>query len=77
MIISNDIQNLYWDVTLYTSVEFEHHTHWAIKKFNFDIQHGGLERRLRLTELEKIHNDAYENAKNYKQHMKIFHDKHK
>ena len=39
------------------------------------MQQGSSERRLQLTELKEIHNDAYENAKIYKQRMKVFHDK--
>ncbi|KAH9763969.1 hypothetical protein KPL70_001356 [Citrus sinensis] len=56
-------------------VELEHRAYWAIKKFNFDMQQASLERRLQLAELEEIRNDAYENAKIYKQRMKVFHDK--
>ncbi|KAH9686257.1 hypothetical protein KPL70_014303 [Citrus sinensis] len=56
-------------------VELEHRAYWAIKKFNFDMQQASSERRLQLTELEEIHNDTYENAKIYKQQMKVFHDK--
>ena len=56
-------------------VELEHRAYWAIKKFNFDMQQASSERRLQLTELEEIRNDAYENAKIYKQRMKVFHDK--
>ncbi|KAH9658411.1 Endonuclease [Citrus sinensis] len=56
-------------------VELEHRAYWAIKKFNFDMQQASLERRLQLAELEEIRNDAYENAKIYKQQMKVFHDK--
>ncbi|KAH9681943.1 hypothetical protein KPL71_027149 [Citrus sinensis] len=56
-------------------VELEHHAYWAIKKFNFDMQQASSERRLQLAELEEIRNDAYENAKIYKQRMKVFHDK--
>ncbi|KAH9773330.1 hypothetical protein KPL71_013298 [Citrus sinensis] len=57
-------------------VELEHRAYWAIKKFNFDMQQVSSERRLQLAELEEIRNDAYENAKIYKQRMKVFHDKH-
>ncbi|KAH9763009.1 hypothetical protein KPL70_001028 [Citrus sinensis] len=57
-------------------VELEHRAYWAIKKFNFDMQQASSERRLQLAELEEIRNDAYENAKIYKQRMKVFHDKH-
>ncbi|KAK9187298.1 hypothetical protein WN944_018690 [Citrus x changshan-huyou] len=56
-------------------VELEHRAYWAIKKFSFDIQQASSERRLQLRELEEIRNDAYENAKIYKQRMKVFHDK--
>ncbi|KAK9187629.1 hypothetical protein WN944_019027 [Citrus x changshan-huyou] len=56
-------------------VELEHRAYWAIKKFNFDMQQASSERRLQLAELEEIRNDAYENAKIYKQRMKDFHDK--
>ncbi|KAH9680863.1 hypothetical protein KPL71_026717 [Citrus sinensis] len=56
-------------------VELEHRAYWAIKKFNFDMQQASSERILQLAELEEIRNDAYENAKIYKQQMKVFHDK--
>ncbi|KAH9724739.1 hypothetical protein KPL70_007603 [Citrus sinensis] len=56
-------------------VELEHRAYWAIKKFNFDMQQANSERRLQLAELKEIRNDAYENAKIYKQRMKVFHDK--
>ncbi|KAH9658353.1 hypothetical protein KPL70_023455 [Citrus sinensis] len=56
-------------------VELEHRAYWAIKKFNFDMQQASSERRLQLAELEEIRNDTYENAKIYKQRMKVFHDK--
>ena len=39
------------------------------------MQQASSERRLQLAKLEEIRNDAYENAKIYKQWMKIFHDK--
>ena len=39
------------------------------------MQQASSERRLQLAELEEIRNDAYENAKIYKQRMKVFHDK--
>lgn len=42
-------------------VEIKHHTYWAIKKFNFDML-GWSRKEIIVTELEKIHNDAYKNA---------------
>ncbi|KAH9751855.1 hypothetical protein KPL71_014472 [Citrus sinensis] len=56
-------------------VELEHRAYWAIKKLKFNMQQASSERRLQLAELEEIPNDAYENAKFYKQRMKVFHDK--
>ena len=53
-------------------VELKHRAYWAIKKFNFDMQQASSKRRLQLEELEEICNDAYENAKIYKQRMKVF-----
>lgn len=57
-------------------VELEHCAYWAIKKFNFDMRQAGSTRKLQLPELEKIRNNAYENAKIYKHRIKVFHDKH-
>ena len=56
-------------------VVLEHHAYWAIKKFNFDMLKAGSQRKLQLAELEEIRNEAYENAKIYKNRMKVFHDK--
>ncbi|KAH9744096.1 hypothetical protein KPL70_003541 [Citrus sinensis] len=56
-------------------VELEYRAYWAIKKLNFDMQQASSERILQLEKLEEIRNNAYENAKIYKQRMKVFHDK--
>ncbi|XP_070667355.1 uncharacterized protein [Malus domestica] len=57
-------------------MELEHKAYWAIKHLNFDYQAAGKKRKLQLNELEEIRNDAYGNAKNYKDKTKKFHDAH-
>ncbi|CAN6562049.1 unnamed protein product [Malus baccata var. baccata] len=56
-------------------VELEHRAYWAIKRLNFEYQAAGEKRKLQLNELEEWRNEAYENAKIYKERTKKFHDK--
>ena len=57
------------------SVELEHKALWAIRELNLNLPTVGIHRKLQLSELEEIRNDAYENAKIYKERTKAFHDK--
>ena len=56
-------------------VEMEHKAFWFVKKFNMNIDEAGLHRKLQLSELEEIQNEAYDSAWIYKEKTKVFHDK--
>ena len=47
---------------------------WAIKKLNFEFKAAKEERLLQLNELEELRNEAYDNAKIYKDKTKKWHN---
>ena len=57
-------------------MELEHRAYWATRQLNIDSKIAGEKRILQLNELEEFHNEAYKNAKIYKEKMKACHDKH-
>ena len=51
-------------------LELEYKAMWAIKKLNFDFKTAKEERLLQLSELEELRNEAYDNARIYKDKTK-------
>ena len=47
---------------------------WAIKKLNCDFQAAKEKRLLQMNELEELRNEAYDNARIYKEKTKRWHD---
>ena len=54
--------------------ELEYKAMWAIKKLNCDFQAAKEKRLLYMNELEELINEAYDNARIYKNKTKKWHD---
>ena len=48
---------------------------WALKQLNLDLDKACVLRKLQISELEELRNDAYDNARISKHRTKLFHDK--
>ena len=55
-------------------LELEYKAMWAIKKLNCDFQAAKEKRLLQMNELEELRNEAYDNARIYKEKTKKWHD---
>nr|GEV35892.1 reverse transcriptase domain-containing protein [Tanacetum cinerariifolium] len=55
-------------------IELEHKAYWPLKHFNYDLLTAGDHRKVQLNELNKLHDQAYENSLIYKEKTKRIHD---
>ena len=55
-------------------MELEYKAMWVIKKLNCDFQAAKEERLLQMNELKELRNEAYDNARIYKDKTKKWHD---
>ena len=55
-------------------LELEYKAMWAIKKMHYDFKATKEKRLLQLNELEELRNEAYDNARIYKDKTKKLHD---
>ena len=55
-------------------LELEYKAVWAIKKLNCDFKAAKEKRLLQMNELEELRNEAYDNARIYKDKTKKWHD---
>ena len=67
---------LIYEKSYHLPVELEHKAYQATRALNFDMMKAGKKRLLQLNELDELRMNAYENAKLYKDHTKLWHDKH-
>ncbi|XP_075483661.1 uncharacterized protein LOC142523816 [Primulina tabacum] len=66
---------LFFGKACHLPLELEHRAFCTVKQLNFDMGASGEQRLLQLNEMEEFRNDAYENAKIYKEKTKKWHER--
>ncbi|XP_039827305.1 uncharacterized protein LOC120689020 [Panicum virgatum] len=66
---------LVYGKTCHLPVLLEFKSHWAIKRWNMDLQSAGIKRQIQLAELDEWRQKVFHSSKLYKEHTKRSHDK--
>jgi len=66
---------LVYGKTCHLPIELEFKAHWAIRRWNMNLDVSGDHKRMQLLELEEWREKAYRNSKIYKERVKRWHDK--
>jgi hypothetical protein len=69
-LIGMTLYQVVYGKTCHLPVELDFKSHWAIKRWNMDLQSAGVNRQIQLAELDEWREKAYHSSKLYKERTK-------